>query len=271
MKFIKFIGLICLICFTFFYTEKIISIGIEQDEIMINIREIEDNYKIEPINATIKDDTIIPGKTGKYLDVDSSYKQMKKIGYFKESLLVYKDIYPETSIYNNYHKYIISGNIYNKNISLIYIINNDKTIDNILNILKNKGTTISFFIDSAFLNNNIDIISKLSNHEIYNYGNNGKYTKDNLIITNNVINNKSNNNSTYCLFLNKDLNSLNNCTNTKMHSIIPSIIGNYNNIKNNLQNGSIILISNTQELSNIIDYIKSKGYSIVPLSNIIIE
>ena len=56
-----------------------------------------------------------------------------------------------------------------------------------------------------------------------------------------------------------------------MLSIIPSINGNYNDIKNNIQNGSIILINNTKELSNIIDYIKNKGYNIIPLSNIIKE
>jgi len=271
MKLIKLLGLFCLICFTFFYTEKIISVTIEQDEIMIKLKEIELNYKIEPINAIIKDDTIIPGNIGSYIDTDTSYKQMKKIGYFEESLISFKNIYPDTSIYNNYNKYIINGNIYNKNISLIYIINNNKTIDNILNIIKNKNIPITFFIDSSFLNNNIDIISKINNYEIYNYGNNGNYTKDNLIITNNIINNKSNNSSLYCLFLTKNNTSLNNCADNKMLSIIPSITGNYNDIKNNIQNGSIILINNTQELSNIIDYIKNKGYQILPLSNVVKE
>ena len=271
MKSIKFIGLITLICFTFFYTEKIITISINQDEIMIKLKQIAEKYKIEPLNATIKDDTIIPGKIGKYIDLDNSYKGMKKIGYYEESLIKYESIYPTISIYNNYNKCIINGNQYNKNISLIYIINNNNTIDNIINILKNKNTTISFFIDSSFLNNNINIISKLKDHEIYNYGQNGIYTKDNLIITNNIINNKSNNNSIYCLFLKKDNQSLNNCGDMKMLSIIPSINGNYNDIKNNIQNGSIILINNTKELSNIIDYIKNKGYSIKPLSNIIVE
>lgn len=238
---------------------------------MIKLKEVESNYKTEPINAIINEDTIIPGNIGKSINMDTSYKEMKKIGYFEESLITYEDIYPNTSIYNNYNKYIISGNIYNKNVSLIYIINKNKTIDNILNILKNKNTTISFFIDSSFLNNNIDIISKLKKHEVYNYGFNGNYTKDNLIITNNIINNKSNNNSIYCLFLTKNNESLNNCGNNKMLSIIPSINGNFNDIKNNIQNGSIILINNTQELSNIIDYIKNKGYQILPLSNIIKE
>ena len=56
-----------------------------------------------------------------------------------------------------------------------------------------------------------------------------------------------------------------------MFSIIPSIQGTYNDIKNNIENGSIILIKNTQELSNIIDYIKSKGYTIETLSKTITE
>ena len=271
MKFIKLLGLICLICFTFIYTEKIINVSINQDEIMIKLKEVENNYKIEPINAIINDDNIIPGNSGKYIDINTSYKEMKKIGYFEESLISYKNIYPEISIYNNYNKYIVKGNTSNKQVSLLYTITNDKTVNNIINILENKNTTISFFIDSTFLSNNIDIIYKLNKHEIYNYGNNGKYTKDNLIITNNIINNKSNNNSTYCLFINKDINSLNTCTDYKMHSIIPTINGNYNDIKKNLNNGSIIYITNTTELSYIIDYIKNKGYNIVPLSTLIKE
>ena len=271
MKFIKLIGLICLICFTFFYTEKIISVGINQDEIMIKLKDLESSYKIEPKNAIINNDTIIPGNIGRELDINKSYKSIKKLGYFEESLLTYKNIYPEISIYNNYNKYIINGNTMNKNISLIYIINNDKTIDNILNIIKNKNTTISFFIDSSYLNNNIEILNKLNNYEIYNYGKNGIYTKDNLIITNNIINNKTNNNSTYCLFLNKNKESLNNCANNKMLSILLLTEGNYNNIKNNIKNGSIINITNTKELSNIIDYIKNKGYTITSLSNNIKE
>lgn len=271
MKFIKLLGLICLICFTFIYTEKVIDVSISQDEIMIKLKEIENDYKVEPIDAIIENDTIIPGQIGKSIDINTSYKEMKKFGYFEKSLITYEDIYPSTSIYNNYNKYIISGNKKNKQVSLIYILSNDKTIDNILNIINDKKVPISFFIDSSFLNNNIEILYTLKDYEIYNYGNNGKYTKDNLIITNNIINNKSNNNSTYCLFLNKDIDSLNTCANNKMLSIMPTITGNYNNIKNNLENGSIINITNTQELPNIIDYIKNKGYTIVSLSNIIKE
>lgn len=270
MKPIKLIGLICLICFTFIYTEKTIDISIEQDEIMMELNNKQSKYNIEPKNAIIKNNTIIPGHVGKHIDINSSYKQMKKLGYFEESLIIYKDTYPEISIHNNYNKYIIQGNTLNKNIALIYIINNN-TLDDVINIIKTKNIKINFFIDSNTLNNNINIIDKLKNYEIYNYGNYGKYTKENIIITNNIINNKSNNNSIYCLFLKEDTSSINTCAESKMLSIMPSINGNYNQIKNNLKNGSIILINNTKELSNIIEYIKSKGYIIDTLSNIIKE
>lgn len=271
MKLIKIIGLFCLFCVSFFYTEKVINVTLNQDEIMIKIKEYNDTYNNNPTNAIIKDDTIIPGNVGKYIDEESSYKAMKKIGYFEPTLINYKNIYPEISIYNNYNKYIINGNTKNKYISLIYIINNNNTLNNILDIISKDNINITFFIDSSYLNNNINLLSKLNNKEVYNYGNTGVYTKDNLIITNNIINNKTNNKSIYCLFLNKDDNSLNNCANSKMLSILVNKDDNYYTIKDNLSNGKIYVINNTKELSNINKYIISKGYTIVPLSNIINE
>jgi len=271
LKLIKIIGFICLICLTFFYTENIINVSMNQDEIMIKIKETADTSNTSPINATINEDTITPGTTGKYIDLEASYKSMKKIGYYEPTLLTYKDIYPEISIYNNYNKYITNGNKTNKSISLIYILNNTNTLDNILNITNKYNTPINFFIDSTFLNNNISIIDKLNKHEIYNYGFNGTYTKDNLIITNNIINNKANNHSSFCLFLNKNESSLNNCANSKMLSLIPKTNINYYSIKSNLENGAIILIENTRELNGIIEYITTKGYTIVPLSKLITE
>ena len=271
MKIYKYIGLFSLICITFFYTEKVINVTKEQDEIMIKIKEYASTSNIEAQNAIIENDTIIPGNTGKYIDANTSYKNMKKIGYFEPSMIIYKEIYPEISIYNNYNKYIIKGNTKNKSISLLYILNNHNTLENILSISRKYNITINFFIDSNFLKNNINIIDKIKNHEIYNYGINGKYTKDNLIISNNIINNKANNKANLCLFINKNESSLNNCIDNKMLSLIPITNANYYNIKLNLNNGNFYLIDNTKELGTIIEYIISKGYNIVPLSELIIE
>ena len=269
MKIIKIIGLFCLFIISFIYTEKVIHISIEQDEIMIKIKEANE-YNIKPKNATINNDTIIPGSIGKSINEEASYKAMKKLGYFEPSLLVYENIYPEISIYNNYNKYIIKGNNTNKYISLIYILNSNNTINNIIDISKKYDIKFNIFIDSNYLNNNIQIIDKIKDESIYNYGDNGIYTKDNLIITNNIINNKSNNKSIYCLFKQKVEISLNNCANIKMLSILAKDT-NFYNIKNNLENGSIFLVNNTQELNKIVEYIISKGFSIVPLEELITE
>lgn len=271
MKLLKIIGLFCLFCFTFLYTEKIINVSMDQDEIMIKIKDEATHLNTPPTDAIITNDTIIPGKIGKEVSLEPSYKAMKKIGYYDSSLLTYQDIYPKTSIYNNYNLYITNGSQYHNNISLIYIINNTNTINNISSIINKYKVNINFFIDSTFLNNNISIIDTLKNNEIYNYGLMGKYTKDNLIITNNIINNKANNKSTYCLFLEKNTESLEHCTNNKMHSIYLSNNISLFTIKNNLSNGNIYLINNTQELPSIIEYILSKGYKIVPLSESITE
>lgn len=268
MKLIRVIGLVTLICFTFFYTEKIIDVSIMQDNVMIEINENKENFYIKPIDAIIDGDTIVPGKVGKEIDVDKSYLEMKKVGYYEESLLKYREIYPEKSIYNNYNKYIISGNKYQKKIALVYIINSNIK----LNRLKNyRNIKFNLFIDATLLHDNMEIINYFKNSEIYNYGNNGKYTMDNLIISNNIINNKANNNAVYCLFTEKDIESLNNCSNNKMLSIMPSINGDYNMIKNEIMNGSIILINNLDEVNNIVRYVSGKGYIISGLSEIIKE
>jgi len=268
MKLMRVIGLVTLICFTFFYTEKIIDVSVMQDELMIEINENKENFYIKPINANIVGDTIIPGKIGKEIDIDKSYREMKKVGYYEESLLKFRDIYPEISIYNNYNKYIINGYKYDKKIALLYIIDSDTKFNKIKNY---NNIKLNLFIDSTFLTKNMEIIKYFNNNELYNYGNKGKYTMENLIISNNIINNKANNNAIYCLFINKDIESLNNCSNNKMLSIIPSINGDYNKIKNEIMNGSIILINNLEEINNIIRYINSKGYIISGLSEIIKE
>lgn len=270
MKIIKIIGLFSLISFAFFCTDKMIDVSIEQDKLMIDIKDNMQSLNVNSIDAKLDGDYIIPGKIGKEVNIKASYSKMKKNGYYDSEYIIYDEVYPNISIFNNYDKYIIKGNVYSKKVSLIYIINNYSNLDNIYSLI-NDGIKLSFFIDSNYLNNHIDIIDKIKSNEIYNYGDNGVYTKDTIIIANNIINNKAKNKSMYCLFLDKDNDSLNNCANSKMLSIMASIRGDITNIKNKLENGSIILINNSMEVKIINDYINSKGYEIVPLSKLIYE
>ena len=114
-------------------------------------------------------------------------------------------------------------------------------------------------------------IKKLKKQELYTYGNNGVYTKDILDNDNIIINKLSNNKSKYCLLKEKNSTYLNICNNNNMLVVMPSVTGGYNNIKNNLTGGSIILLEDTSNIDIIIKYINSKGYTIVPLSKLLTE
>ena len=113
-KFFEYLGLITLVCFSFFYTEKTTSVVKELDDIMIKIKEVAPNYNIEVKEAIIKENTIIPGISGKVVDINASYQSMRKLGAFNENYLEYESIKPKELLKNNLDKYIISGNNFKK-------------------------------------------------------------------------------------------------------------------------------------------------------------
>lgn len=272
-KIIKLFGLISLVCFSFFYTDKVITVVSDQDPLKLKISTVSDSYKISPNQAVIKNDTIIPGNNGRVVNVEKSYKNMRKNNVFNSNMLVYDNIYPEYRLSDNLDKYIINGNINKKEVSIVFIIDSDNNLDRIINILNSKNVTSNLFIDYNYLNNNINKIKRYNNHNIYSYQDN--YFHDTLIISNNIIKKITNNNPSYCLTKEKNKNNINVCSYSNMNIIIPSYIGNLNNVKNNLENGNIILFDTSfktiNELSYIIDFISGKGYKIVELNELLDE
>lgn len=274
-NFFKIIGVLVLVFFSFFYTEKAITVLNEQDEIMIKLTEAKDKYKKDSVSAIIADDTIIPGIQGKEIDIDKSYKNMKKIGIFNSKLIEYKTINPDISINDNYDKYIIKGNNKFNNVSLIFKVDSDNEYEKVLDIIKYNNIKANIFIDYDYLSQNISNINKNDNYNYYSYGNKGKYTIDILIMSNNVINRKSNK-AIYCLNESKNKNNLKVCSENNVYSIMPSIINaSYSLVKNNLENGSIISFDinakGINEINSIIDYINGKGYKIVLLDELLSE
>lgn len=272
-NFIKIIGLVSLICFSFFYTEKVITVVNEQDEIMIKLNDVKDNYKVSCVDAIIDDDTIIPGIKGKEVDVEKSYKEMKEVGQFSQMLFVYKPIELVNSLDNNYDKYIINGNQYKKEVSLVVVVDNDYDVELIKNI---NDVSVNIFVDYNVLSSNLNVFKK-NNFSVYSYGDKGKYSDDILMYSNNLINNNYNT-GLYCLVKDKDSEVIEVCSNNRLHTILPSlIISNdlYNKIKNNLSNGLIILFNlnnkNISELKIVSDFINSKGYKIVSLEKLLKE
>lgn len=272
-NFFKIFGLITLMCFSFFYTEKVMTVVSEQDPLKIEINEVAKYYKINPNEAIVTENTIIPGNNGRKVNVEKSYKKMRKNNIFNNNLLVYDILYPEYILSNNLDKYIIKGSVNKKEISIVFIITSDNNLARIINILDNKKVIGNLFVDYIYLNNNISEMRNYINHNLYSYQD--KYTYDSLVISNNIIKRVANNEPLYCLSKEKNDNNLNVCSYANMNTIIPSMTGNLNEIKLNLENGSIILfdtdISTVNELSYIIDFIIGKGYNIVGLDDLLDE
>jgi len=262
-KITKYIFLLFLTCFSFFYTDKVINLINQKDPLMSELIKMKPTYDILPVNSVIENDTIIPGIKGRELNIEKSYNNMKTGGIFREDILVFNYILPSVSLKENKDKYIIKGNNQKKEVAILTILNKNN-IDKIKEI-----DTITIFINHKDLT--IDTINKLQNKEIYSYGNNGIYTKETITNDNHIINTLSNNKSKYCFTKEKNKNTLNVCHENNMNTIIPTIIGDYYKIKNNLSNGSIILLNNLNDIDIIMRYIKSKGYNIVTLEKLLSE
>lgn len=275
---IQMIGLITLIGFSFFYTDKVIEVIREEDKIMIELNSVKDLYKVEPIDATIVGNTIIPGLNGQEINIDKSYKKMKNSGLFNKNLLMYDSISPDTSIRTNNDKFIIHGQNNKQMVSIIFILDNNKYLTEIEEILNTKDITINYFVTYKYLMTYSTQIKEMTNREFYSYGNDGEYTPDNLLFSNNLISRITNNNAIYCLASNMEEEILSLCSENNLYTITPNIIGDkapYNAIKENLNSGSIILLSmnneTIKELTTIIDYIKGKGLQIGGLSTLLSE
>ena len=256
--------LISLVFFSFFYTDKVINIINKKDPLMVEITKQKDKYKVEPTEAIITENTVIPGIEGKEIDVDKSYEKMKTEGVFREQSIIYNKVTPTNSISNNKDKYIIKGNNNKQEVSIIVIVDKNNTIDKIYNI-----DNITLFIDSKYLT--IDNLNKIKSKDIYSYGNKGVYNNELLLIDNTLIKRKNNKMQLYCLSKEKNEDTLNICNNNDMYVVIPNIVGDLLNIKKSISKGSIILLEDLNNINLIIRYINSKGYQIVPLGTLLKE
>lgn len=274
------VGLISLVCFSFFYTNKITTVIKENDDVLKQIKEVKEQYKTEPINAIIEGNTIIPGVSGKTIDVKASYKKMKKVNQFNANLLIYKDSKPEISVKNVYDKYVVSGNKNNKEISLLFLLDNQDSIHKIITILDENEIKATFYTDGKwFENNNQTIIDLIEDgHIIGNLGYHFKYEINGVSWMNTIVTKIGKQRQTYCYNEIDDEQALNYCNINQSYTIRPSIIVKNHpliEIKSELSNGSIIALevndTTIKELQLVIDYITSKDLSIVTIEELLNE
>ena len=279
-KFFQAIGMITLVCLSFIYTEKTVNVVKEVDEIMIKIKEENLKYMQAPINATINNNTIIPGINGQKINENASYAKMKRLGSYNPSLLEYQTVYPDISIKNIYDKYVVAGNNKKKIISLIFLVKGNDNVDNILKILEQKSIKANFFVDSTWMEQNNEKLTQIieKGHVVGNLSYNLNYTHSDFIWMDTIIKKIGKQKTGYCYNEKDNSEYLKICSIHKNYTIRPSIIvKTYPSIetKEGIKNGSIISfpVNNVveRELGTLINFINSKGYQIANLSTLLSE
>lgn len=274
-KLFQIIGFISLIGFSFFYTEKTISVVKEYDDIMINIKSVSNKYQKDYIDASIVGNKIIPGVSGVKVDLNRSYSKMKRYGSFEESLIVLKKVNPSILLEKNKHKYIISGNQNKKTVSLIFLVDVNSNIDNIIKILDKKGVKGNFFVDGKWLEKNSNLVPILirENHVIGNLSYNNDYLDSSFVWMETIIEKIGKQSVGYCYTEVENKDIIDTCKLNDNYTIMPSIVvknSPYMEVRENLKSGSIISFKINsrleEELPIIINFIKSRGYKIENLN-----
>lgn len=262
------LGFITMIYISIIISKQTTAVVKDIDVLLTELKEKSIKYEQKPIDAEISENTIIPGLNGKKINVEKTYKKLKKIGTINEKYFIYNEVEPARTIKNEYDKYIISGNPEKNMISLIILVQDNDDIKTILEILEDNKEKINFFIEQTWIEKNQkefkEIIKKGHDIDILNYNNNKQNIWENKTIKQN---------SKYCYTEEENDEKLDICSKEKKHTIKPDIIATnkpLKEIKKKIKNGSIIAIhpneQTNKELGLIIKYIKTKGYSIETLA-----
>ena len=254
-KYFKYIGLIGICLLSFYYTEKVALFVKNKNPIMQSINEVKDSKYVNYINSTLIDDLyIIPGISGKEVNVNSSFNNMQKNKVFNEELLIFNSIKPEISLEDNKDRIIIRGNSERNSVSLIF-----EEVNNLSKYMLDKEKTVDVLINEEKYDTSYELINNSNNELVYH--NIEKYLNKNKI------------NKNLCYVKNDNIPSL--CTNKYLFK--PSLIVNHSNlssIKSKIGSGEIILIQNSltlSELEILVNQIKYQDLSIIPLSELISE
>ena len=279
-KFLEAFLVIALVLFSFYYTEKAIVVLESNDPIMKKIKDKGSNLEEDALNAKIDGDYLIPGYNGLVINLEESFTKMKGYGSYNEALLVFEEVEPNISIDDYYDKYISSGNGMSTSIALVFTVDDNSYVGNVLNVLKDMDTVGTFFIDGKFTDNNSSFVtlavSNSNEVEVLSYDK----SYDELLFKASIDKIKTLTSTTpkYCYATYDNEEVLNLCSKLSMHTIIPTIRLDdniYSNLKGNLRSGSIISIklteSNIKELKVLINYIKQRGFTLVTLDTLLNE
>ena len=269
-----------LMFFSFFYTNEAVKLVRKTDPIMKKIEKASQEREEKATNAIIEENQLTPGYNGKKVNIEQSFQKMKQYGEYNEDLLVFEEIKPSVSMDEYYDKYISSGNTLKEKIALVFEVNENDKVEEIVTALNKSNARGTFFVDGKWLEANINKVKKLleEDHEVEVLSYEKAYQP--ILFQNalDVLNSVSNKRSEYCYarYDNKEVIDL--CESKKMHTIIPTIHVSthpFASLKSKVEKGSIIGFEINKEVKEqmgvITNYLRSKGYVLSRLDSLLNE
>ena len=148
-NYFKYFVIVIITIFSFYYANRVIELSEINNTILVSIDNYASINDSKCIEGEINNDGIILGLSGIVVDKNKSYSNMKGIG-FKEELIEFKKNKCILNKEDNLDKYILSGNKYERKVSLVididtlmyydkikYIFDSEKVIMNTLTNLYN--------------------------------------------------------------------------------------------------------------------------------------
>ena len=162
-KYFKYLGLFGLCLLSFYYTNQAALFVKNKNPILQSINEVKEEKYISSIDSTFVDDIyIIPGVSGKEVNVNKSFFSMQKTKEYSDDLLVYNTIKPTISLEDNKDKIIIRGNDNKKSVSLIFEEESELT-----KYLLSNNYKVNLLINKEEYNLSYELINNSNNENIY--------------------------------------------------------------------------------------------------------
>ncbi|WP_395096754.1 polysaccharide deacetylase family protein [Bacillus amyloliquefaciens] len=150
-----------------------VTVSASKDPLYEELLQKASEYEVKPQDARI--DKIwksIPGYNGLKVNVEKSYKQMKKDGEFHEDGLVYEQVKPKVHLDSLAPEPIYKGNPDKPMVAfLINVAWGNEYVEQMLPILKQHQVKATFFLEGKWLKNNQELGKKIAadGHEIGNH------------------------------------------------------------------------------------------------------
>lgn len=158
---------------TYIHELRHVTVAKQSDPLYIQITERAERYNIPAQNAKV--DAVwkaIPGYNGLVVDVEASYKRMKRNGIFSEQQLVYKQVSPSIHLSDLPPSPIYRGHPDKPMVSfLINVAWGSEHIPSMLHILEKYNVHATFFLEGRWVKENPQLAKMIADagHEIGNH------------------------------------------------------------------------------------------------------